>query len=154
MSEEHAAGKTIKLYDELKKMRAENAALTARCEYLTKETKRLASIALRTKHAECATDGCGKTLDTHECPHIVKAVKDDLSTAQSRLREAEEALRGWDFDAVKTQADKLFACFGDSNDPDIRCAIANLSNANRKLKEAGKALSPEQGEKDVEDKKP
>ncbi len=45
-------------------------------------------------------------------------------------RTLREALEGWDVSAVDAQYKKTWALFRDHPDADVRCAIANLRNAN------------------------
>ncbi len=52
---------------------------------LEKECKRLSDFALRVRNAECVTSGCGKRLDDHECPHIVKELKERIAGLEGAL---------------------------------------------------------------------
>lgn len=59
------------------------------------------------------------------------------------------APEGWDVDAVDRQYEKLRELVGDHADADIRCAVANLRNANRILRLGGYYTST--GQPDIAD---
>lgn len=60
---------------------------------------------------------------------------------RAKLDAAEKAIDGWLYDEVDAQYDALYALCGEQPNGIIRCAVANLRNANRLLRNANTALT-------------
>jgi hypothetical protein len=126
---------TEEVWDELAATHDDRAALLAEVERLTRQAESWATVvrqsqdgwdeALRERDALAARLRGGATAPTPD--------------PQRDARWREDVL-GWLPDEVEAQYEKLYALVGGHSDADIRCALANLRNANRILRNTMTAL--------------